>query len=108
IQVHWDKSAGVSSNLAVRLQQPEGWIHSEALPTVTPGHRLTLAQPFQVPEGPFHVFLIPPPQLYYEGNLRIERRIALTTAKNQYSQERYGTYLERRAEALLDAARREK
>lgn len=108
IALQWDKRMGVSSNLTVRLQQPEGWIHSEARPAVSPGERITLAQPFQVPEGPFHVLLLPPLELYYDGNLRLERTVALTAVKNRYSQERYGQYLERRQEALLDAARREK
>ena len=30
ITVHWDKQLGTSADLTVRLQQPEGWIHSEA------------------------------------------------------------------------------
>ena len=107
ITVHWDKQLGTSTDLTVRLQQPEGWIHSEARPTASPGHSAPLALPYQLPEGPFHVLLLPKLEHYYEQNLRVERKIALTALKNKYSQAPYGEFHERRAEALLDAARRE-
>ncbi len=51
--------------------------------------------------------MIPSLQEYYEGNLRLERRIPLTAVRNRYSQAPYGTFDERRGEALMDAARRE-
>ena len=66
-----------------------------------------MAMPYQVPEGPFQVVLMPPLSEYYEGNLRLERKIALTALRNQYSQAPYGTFDERRVEALTDAAKRE-
>ncbi len=106
ITVHWPKDLATSAELTVRLQQPQGWIHSEARPTVSAGHRAPISMPYQVPEGPFHIVLLPSLQEYYEGNLRVERKIALTALKNKYSQSPYGTFAERRMEALTDAARR--
>jgi hypothetical protein len=106
ITVYWPKDMAVSSPLTVRLQRPEGWIHSEGHPTVAAGRRLPLSMPYQVPEGPFQVVLLPTLQEYYEGNLRLERKIGLTALKNKYSSAPYGTFDERRGEVLLDAAQR--
>ena len=66
-----------------------------------------MSMPYAVPEGQFHIFLMPTLQEYYEGNLRLERKIALTSLKNKYSQSPYGTFDERRGEALMDAAQRD-
>ncbi len=108
IAVYWPGEPDVQPvELTLRLQQPTGWIYSEGRPNVSAGHRRPLGQPLQVPEGPFEVFLIPSLREYYEGNLRLERRIPLTALRNRYSQAPYGTLDERRAEALMDAARRE-
>ena len=107
ITVYWPRELAASAELTVRLQQPSGWIYSEGRPNVSAGHKRPLGQPFQVPEGPFQIFLIPSLQEYYEGNLRLERRIPLTARRNRYSQAPYGTFDERRVEALTDAAQRE-
>ncbi|MCX6032740.1 MAG: hypothetical protein NT169_26085 [Chloroflexi bacterium] len=107
ITVHWPEEMVASAELTVRLQKPSGWIYSEARPTVSAGYKKSMGQPFQVPEGPFQIFLIPSLQEYYEGNLRLERKVALAAVRNKYSQTSYGTFDERRGEALMDAARRE-
>ena len=107
ITVHWPQDLAASAGLTVRLQKPSGWIYAEALPQVAAGKQVRLAAPYQLPEGSFQVFLIPTPPEYYEDKLRVERRLALTATRNKYSQSPYGTFDERRAEALLDAARRE-
>jgi hypothetical protein len=107
ITVYWPQDMAMSSPLTLRLQKPPAWIYSEARPTVSAGHKVTLAAPFQVPEGPSHVVLMPTLEEYYEGNLRLERKIALTTLRNKYSESCYGTFDERRVEALTDAAQRD-
>ncbi|MBI5302679.1 MAG: hypothetical protein HY868_11120 [Chloroflexi bacterium] len=107
ITVHWSPDLATSAELTVRLQKPPAWIHSEGCPTASAGHALALAAPFQVPEGAFHIFLIPSPREYYEGNLRLERKIALTAVKNKYAETPYGDFEQRRTEALTDAAQRE-
>ncbi len=50
---------------------------------------------------------MPQPEEYYVGNMRILREIPLWVHKNSYSQSPYGSYAERRREALEDAAQRE-
>ena len=107
ITVHWPQDMAASAALTVRLQKPEGWNYSEALPQVAAGKRVPLSMPFQVPEGPFQVALMPTPQEYYEDKLRVERRLALTAMRGKYSQSPYGTFDERRVEALMDAAQRD-
>jgi hypothetical protein len=107
VTVHWPSDLVTASELTVRLQKPPAWIHSEGRPTVSAGHQAPLAMPYQVPEGASHIVLLPTLQEYYEGNLRLERHMALTTLKNKYSQTPYGDFNERRNEALLDAAKRE-
>jgi len=107
IAVYWPKELVTSAELTVRLQKPSGWIYSEARPIASAGHKRLVGLPYQVPEGPFQIFLIPSLREYYEGNLRLERKIALAALHNRYSQTPYGTFDERRAEALTDAARRE-
>ncbi|MBI4790512.1 MAG: hypothetical protein HY782_26075 [Chloroflexi bacterium] len=107
ITVHWPSDLAQSVDLTVRLQKLPAWIHSEGRPTVSAGFKLPMSAPFQLPDGRYEILLIPTLREYYEGNLRLERKIALTSTKNEYSQAPYGTIDERRAEALTDAAQRE-
>jgi hypothetical protein len=107
ITVHWPQDLATSAELTVRLQKPPAWIYSEARPTASAGHKAPMSAPYSIPEGQFHIVLLPTLQEYYEGNLRLERKIALTSLKNKYSQSPYGTFDERRVEALLDAAQRD-
>jgi hypothetical protein len=107
ITVHWPEGMMVSSPLTLRLQRASGWIYAEARPTVSSDFHHPLSAPYQLPEGSFQVVLMPTLQEYYEGNLRLERKIALTSLHNKYSQSLYGTFSERRVEALMDAAQRD-
>jgi len=107
ITVRWPRDLAAASPLTLRLQQPAGWIYSEARLTASAGREHPLAAPFQIPEGPFQVWLMPTLEEYYEGNLRLERKIALTAVKTRYSESPYGVFDERRVEALTDAARRD-
>lgn len=107
ITVFWPRDLPAPAELTLRLQQPEGWIYAEGRPKVNPGSRRPLGQPLQMPEGPYQVRVLPSLEEYYEGDLRLERRIPLTALRNRHSQAPYGTLDERRSEALTDAARRE-
>ncbi|MBI5032921.1 MAG: hypothetical protein HZB51_20565 [Chloroflexi bacterium] len=107
ITVHWPPDLATAAELTVRLQKLPAWIHSEGQPTISAKFKLPMAAPYQLPEGAFDIFLIPTVREYYEGNLRLERKIRLSSTRNKYSQAPYGTFDERRAEALLDAAKRE-
>ncbi len=104
IILHLPDGMSAPASAAVRLQSPSERIYLESLrfePT-TP-----LGKSYHLPEGPYRAVLMPHPKEYYEGNMRIQRKISLWALRNRYSQAPYSTYLERRVEALQDAAQRE-
>src|SRR5262249_55030468 len=94
-------------SLAVRLQKPDGFIYMETWPQASAGAAASVAKGFQVLDGPYRIALMPQPEEYYIGNVRVLREIPLWVLKNAYSQAPYATYEQRRMEALLDAAERE-
>lgn len=106
IVVHWPEKMTARAEVTARLQTPSGRIFAEANRVGTPGDRAWLQAPLQIPEGAYQVLLMPQPREYYEANLRIQRRINLWSVRGRYSQNSYGTYPERRLEALRDAAQR--
>ena len=107
ITVHWLPDLATNAELTVRLQKPDGWIYAEGRPTVSANFHAPITVPYTIPDGAFNITLLPSLQEYYEGNLRLERKLGLTALKNKFSDALYGTFDERRAEALTDAAQRE-
>jgi hypothetical protein len=108
IEVHWPEDMDVSASLLIRLQTPAGRIYGEVERKEKAGTYTSIgALPYQQYEDYYHALLMPRAQEYYEHNMRITRRIGLWSVKNRYSQQNYGTYTERRIEALYDAFRRE-
>jgi hypothetical protein len=107
IAVHWPEDLATSASLMVRLQRPDGRIYSESMRPEAAGNQLNLGTAYQFQEGTYNAVLMPQHKEYYEGNMRITRSIPLWTVKNRYSQEPYGTFTERRIEALYEAFRRE-
>ena len=89
-----------------RLQHASGRIYAEGQQVGKPGDTARLQQPVQIPEGAYQIILMPQPHEYYDWNLRVQRKINLWSLHNRYSQTPYGSYAERRQEALEDAARR--
>ena len=104
--VRWPEEFKLRCQVAARLQQPSGWIYAEA-PDVTAESLASITFPsaIELPDGPFQVLLMPPARNYYEHNVRITRTIPLHIAKGRYSTAPYGTFAERREEALILAAR---
>ena len=107
ITVRWPEDMTTSASLMIRVQTPEGRIYSESQRMGAAGNHFNVGNPYQLREDTYHAHLMPQPKEYYEGNMRITRRIGLWTVRNRYSQENYGTYTKRRIEALYDAFRRE-
>ncbi len=105
--VRWPDDLAESAELVVRFQRPPGRIYGEAHVSGRAGDHAFLGRPLEVPEGRYQALLMPRPREYYEQNMRITREIDLWTLKSHYSQTPYGTYEERRLEALRDAARRD-
>ncbi|RME63243.1 MAG: hypothetical protein D6790_05020, partial [Caldilineae bacterium] len=106
ITVHWPAGRPAHDNFAARLQRHDGRIYSEHHTEGKSREKIVLGVAYQFPEDAYQVQLFPHPEEYYVNNMRVERRLDLRIVNNRFSQEPYGTYAERRREALLDAARR--
>jgi hypothetical protein len=106
IMIYLPEGPAAETDFAIRLQNLEGAIYGE----LNRHNRMEIEQsfgfPYQVPEGNYHLLFMPTLPEYYETNLRITRAREFYASSNQYSTQPYGTYKERRFEALRDAARR--
>lgn len=107
IQLHWPEALNEKTAYAVRLQKPSGQIYTEARDQPKPGEKRSLSKANQLPDSAYEALLMPDPVEYYEGNMRITRKIRFHTLKNDYSRTPYETYQARRLEALKDAAARQ-
>lgn len=107
IVLRWREDLDTSASVAVRLQTPSERIYAEAQRMGISNNYAKLSYAYQLLDGPYHAVVMPRPKEYYEGNMRVRRKIPLWSMRNSYSQDAYGTYTERRIEALDDAARRE-
>jgi hypothetical protein len=108
IVVRWPDDLRESCDLVIRLQTPEGRIYLEANQALrSAAASKDLGKGYQLRDGSYQVFLMPPLEEYYERNMRAQRAIGFRVLQNAYSQAPYGTYDERRREALEDAAQRD-
>ncbi len=107
VAVNWDRDMVGACSLTVRLQDARGSIYAEARPTVRAGTVVKIARSYHIPDGSYAVTLMPSLEEYYFKNMRTRRHIPLNVLNSTYSSAPYGTYQERRREALEDAARRE-
>ena len=107
VVVRWPETLRESASLTVRIQNPAGDIFGEAWPVANAAAAVPVTKGFQLQDGPYRIVLMPRPEEYYTGNVRIVREIPFWVLKNGYSQTQFGAYKERRQEALYDAARRE-
>ena len=107
IELHWPPDLEKSSAATVRLRSISGPTYAEADVDGTAGDKLFLGYPVQIPEGAYHITLMPLHWEVYEKNTRINREIPLwIMGLNRFSASPYGTYAERRQETFTSAARR--
>ena len=106
IMVYLPEGPASLTEFAIRLQNLEGFIYGELHRNASMGLEQSFGFPYQIPEGSYQLVFMPTPTEYYENNLRITRSRDLYAANNKFSTQFYGTYAERRIEALKDAARR--
>ncbi len=105
IRLFWPDDLKHSSPAVVRLQTPSGQIYAEGTVDGTAGDQLFLQYPVQIPPGPYRIFMMPLTWEYYDQNLRITRQLNLwNLGRSRYSDAPYGTYEERRREALSRAS----
>ncbi len=108
IMIHWPDGEPLETNITMRLERQDGRIYSEQR---TEGRKLAatrLGTTYQFPVGEYGVRLMPEALEFYTHGRRVERRFPVyLTGNTEYSRERYGTYAQRRQEALLHAAQQE-
>lgn len=105
IRLHLPEELEQPSPAVIRLQTPAGKIYAEAEVDGVAGDEVFLNFPFQIPAGPYNIFMMPLAWEYYERDLRITREIPIwNLGRQQYSSSPYGSYEERRQEALVSAA----
>jgi hypothetical protein len=108
VRLHWPDDLEKTAAAVVRLMKPTGQIYAEATVNGIAGDQVFLQRPLEIPEGPYRIMMMPLAWEYYERNLRITREVSVwNIGRSQYSAAPYGTYEERRKEALVSATRRE-
>ena len=106
VDLRWPEGEPTQDDFTVRLVRRGGRIYSEHHTKGEPRAEVQLGKAFQFPQDDYQVMLFPNPERYYLQGMRVERRLDIHIAgNNDYSTQRYGSYAERRREALLHAAR---
>lgn len=109
LTVRWPDDLDEKAGLMVRLRTPEGRIYGEAKKEVAADTKIPMGYAYQFPDHAYDIVLMPRPEEYYEKNMRISRSVRTWgMGINKYHAEPYGTFDERRREALLSAARSER
>ncbi len=106
VVVRWPGQTPIQDYFTVRMQRKDGRIYGEHQAEGKPISSVTLGKSHQFSADLYDVVLLPSLNEYYIHNLRLERRLECRIIGNRYSTGRYGSYAERRAEALTDAAKR--
>jgi hypothetical protein len=97
----------LATRLTARLQRPDGRTYSEHDTKGEQRQKIVLGKSYQFPEDRYRAVLLPDLNDYYVNDMRVERAFDMYVVGNrEYSTGRYGSYQERRAEALRDAAGR--
>jgi len=103
---------GSKSDMEMRVQTAEGRIYMMArspFPDSEGTTRVDLGTALRAPEGACELQVMPGPEEYTLGGMRIPRKLQLHVAKNPFSDKaaEQGSYPQRRVEALIDATRRQ-
>ena len=107
VMVSWPNDLQIAGQIAVRLQRPDGRIYAEAQPQIEAGSKVKLGKAYTRQNGTYWLTLMPEAQEYYVHNMRVRRHIPIEIANSKYSATAYGTYAERRREALIAATQQE-
>lgn len=107
ITVFWPEEEPLSTRLTLRLQRQDKRIYSEQDTKGEVKQQVALGKSYQFEEDRYRAIIMPEVNAYYVSGMRVERALDIHIVGNrEYSTGRYGSYQERRAEALRDAARR--
>jgi hypothetical protein len=106
LQLHWADEMTFRGKLTIRLQTPDGRIYAETSPDLEPGSITNFGAVYQYRSGDYQILIMSPTEEYYIHGMRVRRTIPLRISSERYSEQPYGTYSQRRIEALQDAATR--
>ena len=107
IVLHWVKDLDTRMVYTCRLQDWRNRIYLEGTPQKGMGEPLNLSHPGQLEQGSYTVVLMPPPETYYVHHVRYQRRLPVHILQTRFSTAPYGTFQDRRREALQYAIARE-
>ncbi|MFN2109102.1 MAG: hypothetical protein ACK2UI_05530, partial [Anaerolineae bacterium] len=106
VRVNWPTDLELTGECEVQIQDARHRIYVEQSPYVEAGLSIEAGHPARIWEGDYFVVFRAPIMTYYHG-LRYQYKLPVHIVDNAYSTEPYGTYADRRLEALQDAAKRE-
>ncbi|MBN2389844.1 MAG: hypothetical protein JXR84_03920 [Anaerolineae bacterium] len=106
VRVNWPTDLDLSGECEVQIQDARHRIYVEQSPYVEAGLSIDAGHPARIWEGDYFVVFRAPIAEYSYG-LRYQYKLPVHIVDNAYSTEPYGTYADRRLEALQDAAKRE-
>jgi hypothetical protein len=106
IMLRWADDLDVRSNYVCQIQDSRNRIYMEALPEAKPSETLDMGHIGRIWEGAYDIVLRARSEEYYDYNLRYERRMPIHVLDNPYSDALYGSFAERRTEALEHASKR--
>ena len=101
IIVRWHNDPEMNVKNGISLQNDKGWVFKEVYATEEePLKSYTLYRGGDVPEGAYRAVIRPWFMEYYQYNQRVHKAINFHCLKRDYSDKPYGSYDERRREAL--------
>ena len=107
VTFHWADDLERRVHYCYQVQDQRNRIYLEGQLVAEAGATINAGQPSAQWEGDYYIVLRPLPEQYYIHNIRYERRIPVAVLDHAYSTQPYGTYSERRREALQHAAEHE-
>ncbi len=105
LQIHWPEGAPLERAVSLRLERQDGRIYSENRTEGRTLSQVQLGSVYQFPQDEYLIRIMPDLQEFYVHGRRVERQFPVYLAGNlEYSRTHYGTYAQRRREALHHAA----
>jgi hypothetical protein len=108
VTVRWGRDLDHTSHYETHIQDARNRVYVEALGEAEAGATIDVGHPARIWEGRYEVVIRPRGVEWYELKARHERRFPIYILDHDYSVAPYGTYEQRRTEALEHAARHER
>ena len=106
IVLRWAEDLDTRMAYTCRLQDWRNRIYAEGSPPKGMGEPIDLSLAGQLEQGRYAVVVMPPAETYYVHKVRYQRRMPVHVLSTSFSTAPYGTFQDRRREALQYAAQR--